>query len=150
AADVSIEGFGLCSRLVAGPELDAPVFDVTNAANVSFRSFAIFQRSGQPAFRCEATQSLTLEDMVVVSRVVPGARPAIEVAGLACDNWRIEDSVLIGASCISGDRLTASRICGSLLAAVERGIDVTDLLDVVVRDNRFAGVLASAEKQVEL
>lgn len=150
AADVCIEGFGLCSRLVAGPELGAPVFDLANAANVSFRSFAIFQRGGQPAFSCEATQSLTLEDMVVVSRVAPGARPAIEIAGTACDNWRIEDSVLIGASCMRGVRLTASRITGTLLAAVERGLDVSDLLDVVVEDNRFAGVPANAEKEVEL
>lgn len=149
AQDVCIEGFGLSSRLVAGAELGAPVFDLAGAANVSFRSFTILQRGTEPVFACAATQGLTLEDMFVVSRVALGARPPIEIRDAACAGWRLRDSVLLGASCVRGLRLQASRVERNLFAGVDRGIDLSDLLDVVLAENRFIGVLAGAEADIE-
>jgi Family of unknown function (DUF6519) len=150
AQDICIEGFGLSSRLVAGAELGAPIFDLRRASNVAFRSFTILQRGRDAVFACERTQGLTLDGMLVASQVAPGARPPIEIADAGCAGWRIEDSILIGAACILGTRLSASRIERNLLAAVERGIDVRDLLDVRVKDNRFTGVLSGADKDIAL
>ncbi len=150
AADICIEGFGLASRLVADPQLQAPVFDLREAANITFRSFTILQRGTAPVFACAATQSLTLDGMLVVSPVAPTAHAPVEIADTACAGWRIDDTVLIGPSCLRGARLQATRIERSLFAGVDRGIDLTDMLDVVLSDNRFAGVQASAEKDVEI
>ena len=150
AADICIEGFGLASRLVADPQLQAPVFDLREAANITFRAFTILQRGTAPVFACAATQSLTLDGMLVVSPVAPTAHAPVEIADTACSGWRIDDTVLIGPSCLRGARLQATRIARSLFAGVDRGIDLTDMLDVVLSDNRFAGVQASAEKDVEI
>ena len=150
SADICIEGFGLASRLVVDREIQAPVFDLREAANISFRSFTILQRGLAPVFACAGTQGLTLDGMLVVSRVDPTARAPIEIADTACSGWRIDDTVLIGPSCVRGARLQASRIARSLFAAVDRGIDLTDMLDVRLSDNRFAGVQASADKEVEV
>ena len=149
ATDVCIEGFGLASRLVVDARIEAPVFDLRDAANVSFRSFTILQRGGAAVFACAGTQRLTLDGMLVVSRVAPTAHAPIEIADTACSGWRIDDSVLIGPSCVRGARLQASRIARSMFAAVDRGIDLKDMLDVALSDNRFVGVQASAEKEIE-
>jgi Family of unknown function (DUF6519) len=149
ATDVCIEGFGLASRLVVDARIEAPVFDLRDAANVSFRSFTILQRGSAAVFACAGTQTLTLDGMLVVSRVEPTAHAPVEIADTACSGWRIDDTVLIGPSCMRGARLQASRIARSLFAAVDRGIDVTDMLDVVLSANRIAGVQASAEKEIE-
>ena len=149
-ADVCIEGCGLSSRLVAGAELrGASMFDLAGAADATFRSFAIVQRSAACVFECSGTHGLTLEDMLVVSRVEPGARPPIELRDADCAGWRIHGCVLVGASCLRGLRLQASRITGSTFAAVERGIDLSDLLDVAIADNRFLSVPASAGEELE-
>ena len=126
------------------------MFDLRDAANVSFRSFTIQQRGSAAVFACAGTQALTLDGMLVVSRVEPTAHAPVEIADTACSGWRIDDTVLIGPSCVRGARLQASRIARSLFAAVDRGIDLTDMLDVVLSDNRFAGVQASAEKEIEV
>ena len=150
AADVRIEGFGLSSRLIAGPEMGiAPVFDLTGSSGVAFRSFAILQRSAAGVFECAGTEGLTLEDMLVVCRVEPTARPAIEIRDTGCAGWRIEDSVLFGSSCLRGLRLRASRVTGCTFAAVDRGIDLSDMLDVDIAENRFVAVSANAEQGIE-
>ena len=150
AADVRIEGFGLASRLIAGPEMGiAPVFDLTGSSGVAFRSFTILQRSAAGVFQCAGTEGLTLEDMLVVCRVEPTARPAIEIRDTGCAGWRIQDSVLIGSSCLRGQRLRASRVTGCTFAAVDRGIDLSDMLDVDIAENRFLAVSANAEQGIE-
>jgi Family of unknown function (DUF6519) len=150
AADICIEGFGLSSRLVAGPELGAaPVFDLARSANVRLHDFAVVQRGAAPVLACEDTNGLELERMLVVSRVTPGAAPPIEIRGIACAGWRLQDSILLGTSCVRGVRLTAGRVTGNLLGGVERGIDVSDLLDVVVAGNRFVSLPADAERGVD-
>ena len=132
SADICIQGFGLASRLVVDARIEAPVFDLRDAANVSFRSFTILQRGTAPVFACAGTQALTLDGMLVVSRVEPTAHAPVEIADTACSGWRIDDTVLVGPSCVRGTRLQASRITRSLFAAVDRGIDLTDMLDVAL------------------
>ena len=126
------------------------MFDLRGAANVSFRSFTILQRGSAAVFACAGTQRLTLDGMLVVSRVAPTAHAPVGIADTACSGWRIDDTVLVGPSCVRGERLQASRIARSLFAGVDRGIDLTDMLDVVLADNRFAGVQASAEEEIEV
>ena len=148
-ADLCIEGCGLSSRLVAGTELrGASMFDLAGAADTTFRSFAIVQRDAACVFDCAGTHGLGLEDLLVVSRVEPGARPPIELRDAGCAGWRIQGCVLVGASCLRGLRLRGSRITGSTFAAVERGIDLSDLLDVVIADNRFLSVPAGAGEEL--
>jgi hypothetical protein len=150
SADICIEGFGLASRLVVDARIQGPVFDLRDAANVSFRSFTILQRGTAPVFACTGTQRLALDGMLVVSRVAPTAHAPVEIADTACSGWRIDDTVLIGPSCVRGARLQASRIARSMFAAVDRGIDLKDMLDVALLDNRFVGVQANAEKEIEV
>jgi hypothetical protein len=150
AADLRIEGFGLSSRLVAGPEVaPGPLFDLAGSSGVTFRSFTVLQPSGAAVFECTGTERLTLEDMLVVCRTRPGARPAIEIRDTGCAGWRIQDSVLIAASGVRGQRLRASRVTGCTFAAVDGGIDLSDLLDVDIAENRFLAVSADAEQGVE-
>lgn len=147
AADICIEGFGLASRLIAGTELgDAAVVDLRGSVNVAFRSFAILQRGVAPVFSAATTKGLRIEGMFVVSRVAPRARAPVQIRDIGCSDWRIEDSVLIGASCITGLRLRASRITGSRLLGFAGGIALSDVLDVTVAGNRIASVGVGAEE----
>ena len=146
AADIRIEGFGLASRIVAGPQLGGPVFDLSGAADIAFRSFTIVQRGAAAVFSCAATHGLRIEGMFVVSRVTPKAGSPIEIRDITCSGWRIGDSVLIGPSCLTGLRLRSSRIAGNLLFGFQDGIALSDLLDVGVAGNRIAVAEVGAEQ----
>lgn len=146
ATDIRIEGFGPASRLIAGPELgDAPVFDLRASTGVAFGSFAILQRGPAAVFSCAGTRDLWIEEMLVVARVAPRARPPVEIRDTACSGWRVTDSTIVGLWCVSGLRLRASRLTGNRLLGFAAGISLSDTLDVTIAGNRIAGVAFGAE-----
>lgn len=150
AANITISGYGLATRLVAGEELgSAPVFDLTGATNIAFRSFAILQRGPAPVFSCAGTRTFALEGMLVAAPAFPASRPLIELRDTACSGWRLEDNTLLGAEGLTGLRLTRSRIAANRFAGIAGGLHLSDLLEVVLKDNRFLGVSTQTEAAVE-
>jgi hypothetical protein len=150
ATDIRIEGFGPASRLIADPKLgDAPAIDVAGSAGVALSSFALVQSGPAPAISGAGTRDLLIERMLVIGRVAPQARPAIEIRDTGCAGWRIEDSVVVGLLCLSGLRLAASRIEGNRLLGFAAGISLSDMLDVTIAGNRIAAAPLGAEERLD-
>jgi len=136
---IHFRGAGVATRLnVRG--LGAAAFNLSRTHDIHFESLAIVSVSGSPVWSCNATTELTLRDLFVYSTFRRGPHALIRNTGGAGSRWLLEDCVFVGPTGIAGTALYQSEIHGCYWFGLESGIDMQNLLEVELRNNKWFGV----------
>ena len=138
---IHFKGFGTVSRLYISTTLKggAP-FILSACSDISFDSFAVFNRTAKTVWSCQRTKNLSIENMIVSTTLVKGKQTIIAIAGNQCHQWCLENNVFSGPVIIGGTLLSNSSISGNVFQGAYRGIDLRYIQRSKIEGNRFSGL----------
>lgn len=140
----------MASRLTIAPDIGTAPFKLARTHEISFQSLAIVSSGGVPIWSCDATTELTLRDLFVYSSFLPREHALINNPGAASSRWVLDNCVLIAPTGLAGTTLSQSKIRGCYWFGSLRGIDMQNLLEVEMHDNKWFGVDEQDVKDLEV
>jgi hypothetical protein len=136
---ICIKGFGVVSQLKISARVNTAAFTLTNSHDICFDGFAVVSAANAPVWACAQTTDLTLANLFVFAELK--SRHAIIVtSGGAGSRWQVESNVFIGSTGLSGLSVYQSVFRSNSWLGVHNGIDLQNLMEVVIENNYFLGI----------
>ncbi len=136
---ICIKGFGVVSQLKISARVNTAAFTLTNSHDICFDGFAVVSAATAPVWACAQTSDLTLANLFVFAELK--SRYAIVVtSGGAGSRWQVENNVFIGSTGLSGLSVYQSVFRSNSWLGIHNGIDLQNLMEVVIDNNYFLGI----------
>jgi len=136
---ICIKGFGIVSQLIISAKNKTSVFNLSNAHDICFDGFAIMSKGKAPIWRCAQTTELTIANMFVFA-ALQGRHAVIVTSGGAGSRWLLENNLFIAPLGLSGLSVYQSIFRNNYWLGVHGGIDLQNMLEVVIEYNYFLGI----------
>lgn len=138
-AGISIKGFGIVTQLIISPKVTTAAFDLSNSHDICFDGFAITSAAAAAVWVCSQTTALSLKNLFVFAQL-KGKQSIIITSGGAGSRWLVENNVFIAPVGLAGLSVYQSVFRSNYWLGVLGGIDLQNMMEVVIEYNYFLGI----------